>query len=107
MTFGFKPRLRSIEDIMLTQASGGNVSNKQIDAVHEEALEIVRAALDGDEGLSDLDIPFLCAALHFWRDELTGKMRRNHPDDLETEAVAYTLMRRHYQAEAVSAGGDK
>nr|DAH94155.1 MAG TPA: hypothetical protein [Caudoviricetes sp.] len=107
MTFNRKPRLRSIENIMLTQASGGNVSSKQIDAVHDEALEVVRAALNGEDGLSDPDIPFLCAALHFWRDELTQKMRRDNPDDLEAEAAAYILMRRHYQAKSAPVGGDK
>lgn len=100
MIFHNKPRLHSVENIMLTRAMGGDVSCKQIDAVHEEAL-------DGEHGVSDLDIPFLCAALRFWRDELTEKMRRDHPADLEAEASAYILMKRHYQIEAARVGGDK
>lgn len=107
MIFHNKPRLHSVENIMLTRAMGGDVSCKQIDAVHDEALEVVRAALDGEHGVSDLDIPFLCAALHFWRDELTEKMRRDHPADLEAEASAYILMKRHYQIEAAPVGGGK
>lgn len=107
MIFHNKPRLHSVENIMLTRAMGGDVSCKQIDAVHEEALEVVRAALDGENGVSDLDIPFLCAALRFWRDELTEKMRRDHPADLEAEASAYILMKRHYQIDAAPVGGGK
>lgn len=103
----YKPRLHSVENIMLTRAMGGDVSCKQIDAVHEEALEVVRAALDGEHGASDLDIPFLCAALRFWHDELTEKMRREDPDDLEAEKAAYILMKRHYRGEGVIVGGDE
>ncbi len=45
-----KPRLHSVENIMLTRAMGGDVSCKQIDAVHEEALEVVRPALYEADG---------------------------------------------------------
>lgn len=99
MNVWYKPRLQSVDNIIKTQVQGGEVSFKQIDAV--------RAALNGDEGLSDLDIPFLCAALHFWRDELTERMRRDHPDDLEAEKVAYILMKRHYKGEVKKVGGDE
>lgn len=102
-----KPRLHSVDNIMQTQILGGEVSKKQMDAVHEEALEVVLTALNGEAGLSDPDIPFLCAALHFWRDELIDRMRREHPDDLEAEKAAYILMKRHYQGEGVKVGGDE
>lgn len=102
-----KPRLHSVENIMRTRAMRGQVSDEQIDAVHEEALEVVRAALDGEHGVSDFDIPFLCAALHFWRDELIKKMRRDNPGDLKAEASAYILMKRHYQIEVAPVGGGK
>lgn len=46
-------------------------------------------------------------ALHFWRDELIERMRREHPDDLEAEKAAYILMKRHYQGECVKVGGDE
>ena len=80
---------------------------KSIDAVHEEALDVVLTALNGEAGLSDLDTPFLCAALHFWRDELIERMHREHPDDLGAEKAAYILMKRHYQGEGVKVGGDE
>ncbi|MCO7109606.1 hypothetical protein NIA69_11135 [Gemmiger formicilis] len=57
-----KPRLHSVDNIMQTQILGGEVSKKQMDAVHEEALEVVLTALNGEAGLSDLDTPF-CARL--------------------------------------------
>lgn len=107
MNVWYKPRLQSVDNIIKTQVLGGEVSPKQIDAVHEEALDVVLAALNGEAGLSGPDIPFLCAALHFWRDELTEKMRRDHPADLEAEASAYILMKRHYQIEAAPVGGGK
>lgn len=50
---------------------------------------------------------FLCAALHFWRDELIERMRREHPDDLEAEKAAYIMMKRHYKGEAKKVGGDE
>lgn len=102
-----KPRLHSVDNIMQTQFLGGEVSPKQIEAVQEEALDVVLTALNGEAGLSGPDIPFLCAALHFWRDELIERMRREHPDDLEAEKAAYILMKRHYQGEGVKAGGDE
>nr|DAZ22176.1 MAG TPA: hypothetical protein [Caudoviricetes sp.] len=49
----------------------------------------------------------MCAALHFWRDELIDRMRREHPDDLEAEKAAYIMMKRHYQGEGVKVGGDE
>lgn len=101
------PRLHSVDNIMQTQILGRKVSPKQIDAVHEEALDVVLTALNGEAGLSDPDIPFLCAALHFWRDELIDRMRREHPDDLMAEKAAYILMKRHYQGESVKVGGDE
>lgn len=107
MIFHNKSRLHSVENIMLTRAMGGDVSSKQIDAVHEEALGVVLAALNGENGLSEPDILFLCAALHFWRDELIEMMRRGDPDDLETEKAAYILMKRHYQGKAAKVGGDE
>ena len=88
MNVWYKPRLQSVDNIIKTQVLGGEVSPKQIDAVHEEALDVVLAALNGEAGLSGPDIPFLCAALHFWRDELIDRMRREHPDDLEAEKAA-------------------
>lgn len=102
-----KPRLHSIDNIIQTQVLGGEVSDKQMDAVYEEALEAVLTALNGEAGLSDLDAPFLCAVLHFWRDVLIERMRREHPDDLVDEKAAYILMKRHYQGEGVKVGGDE
>lgn len=107
MNVWYKPRLQSIDNIIKTKILLGEVSPKQIDAVHEEALDVVLTALNGEAGLSDPDIPFLCAALHFWRDVLIERMRREHPDDLETEKAAYILMKRHYQGESVKVGGDE
>lgn len=102
-----KPRLHSVDNIIQTQVLGGEVSDKQMDAVYEEALEAVLAALNGEAGMSGPDIPFLCAALHFWRDELIERMRREHPDDLEAEKAAYIMMKRHYKGEAKKVGGDE
>lgn len=102
-----KPRLHSVDNIIQTQVLGGEVSDKQMDAVYEEALEAVLTALNGEAGLSDLDAPFLCEALHFWRDVLIERMRREHPDDLVAEKAAYILMKRHYQGEGVKVGGDE
>lgn len=102
-----KHRLHSVDNLMQTRILGGEVSDKQMDAVYEEALEAVLTALNGEAGLSDLDAPFLCAALHFWRDELIERMPREHPDDLEAEKAAYILMKRHYQGECVKVGGDE
>lgn len=103
----YKPRLHSLDNIVQTQILGGKVSKKQMYAVQEEALDVVLTALNGEAGLSVPDIPFLCAALHFWRDELIERMRREHPDDLEAEKAAYILMKRHYQGEGVKVGGDE
>lgn len=94
-----KPRLHSVDNIIQTQVLGGEVSDKQMDAV--------LTALNGEAGLSDLDAPFLCAALHFWRDELIERMRREHPGDLEAEKAAYIMMKRHYKGEAKKVGGDE
>ena len=102
-----KHRLHSVDNLMQTRILGGEVSDKQMDAVYEEALEAVLTALNGEAGLSDLDAPFLCAALHFWRDELIEMMRREHPDDLEAEKVAYILMKRHYHGEGLKVRGDE
>lgn len=107
MNVRYKTRLQSVYNIIKTQVLGGEVSPKQIDAVHEEALDVVLAALNGDAGLSGPDIPFLCAALHFWRDELIERMRREHPDDLEAEKAAYILMKRHYHGEDLKVRGDE
>lgn len=107
MNVWYKPRLQSVDNIIKTQVLGGEVSPKQIDAVHEEALDVVLTPLNGEAGLSDLDTPFLCAALHFWRDELIERMHREHPDDLGAEKAAYILMKRHYQGEGVKVGGDE
>lgn len=57
--------------------------------------------------MSGPDIPFLCAALHFWRDDLIERMRREHPDGLEAEKAAYIMMKRHYNGEAKKVGGDE
>lgn len=102
-----KNRLHSVDNLMQTRILGGEVSDKQMDAVYEEALEAVLTALNGEAGLSNLDAPFLCAALHFWRDELIERMRREHPDDLEAEKAAYILMKLQYQGEGVKVGGDE
>lgn len=107
MNVWYKPRLQSVDNIIKTQVLGGEVSPKQIDAVHEEALDVVLAALNGEAGLSGTDTPFLCAALHFWRNVLIERMRREHPDDLETEKAAYILMKQHYQGKSVKVGGDE
>lgn len=107
MNVWYKPRLQIVDNIIKTQVLGGEVSPKQIDAVHEEALDVVLAALNGEAGLSNLDTPFLCAALHFWHDELIDRMRREHPDDLVAEKASYILMKRHYQGEGVKVGGDE
>ena len=106
MNVWYKPRLQSVDNIIKTQVLGGEVSPKQIDAVQEEALDVL-TALNGEAGMSGPDIPFLCAALHFWRDELIERMRREHPDDLEAEKAAYIFMKRHYQGEDVKVGGDE
>lgn len=107
MNVWYKPRLQSVDNIIKTQVLGGEVSPKQIDAVPEEALDVVFAALNGEAGMSGPDIPFLCAALHFWRDELIERMRREHPDALEAEKAAYIMMKRHYKGEAKKVGGDE
>lgn len=107
MNVWYKPRLQSVDNIIKTQVLGGEVSPKQIDAVHDEALEVILTALNGEAGMSGPDIPFLCAALHFWRDELIDRMRREHPDDLVAEKAAYILMKRHCQGEGVKVGGDE
>ena len=99
MNVWYKPRLQSVDNIIKTQVLGGEVSPKQIDSV--------LAALNGEAGMSGPDIPFLCAALHFWRDELIERMRREHPDDLEAEKAAYIMMKRHYKGEAKKVGGDE
>ena len=62
MNVWYKPRLQSVDNIIKTQVLGGEVSPKQIDAVHEEALDVGLTALNGEAGLSDLDTPF-CARL--------------------------------------------
>lgn len=59
MNVWYKPRLQSVDNIIKTQVLGGEVSPKQIDAVHEEALDVVLTALNGEAGLSGPDIPFL------------------------------------------------
>lgn len=107
MDVRYKPRLHGVDDIIQTQIMGGEVSSKQIDAVHDEALEIILTALNGEAGMSGPDIPFLCAAMRFWRDELIEWMRREDPDGLEAEKVAYILMKRHYQGDGVKVGGDE
>lgn len=107
MNVWYKPRLQSVDNIIKTQVLGGEVSPKQIDAVHDEALEVILTALNGEAGMSGPDIPFLCAALHFWRDELIERMRREDPNSLEVEKVAYILMKRHYRGEGVIVGGDE
>lgn len=107
MNVWYKPRLQSVDDIIKTQVLGGEVSSKQIDAVHNEALEVILTALNGEAGMSGPDIPFLCAALHFWRDDLIERMRREHPDGLEAEKAAYIMMKRHYNGEAKKVGGDE
>lgn len=103
----YKPRLHSLDNIIQTQILGGEVSKKEMYAVHEEALDVVLTALNGEAGPSVPDIPFLCAALHFWRDELIEMMRREDPDSLEVEKVAYILMKRHYKGKDVKVGGDE
>lgn len=107
MNVWYKPRLQSVDDIIKTQVLGGEVSSKQIDAVHDEALEVILTALNGEAGMSGPDIPFLCAALHFWRDDLIERMRREHPGGLEAEKAAYIMMKRHYNGEAKKVGGDE
>lgn len=105
--YGISPGCKASITLLRRKFWGGEVSPKQIDAVHEEALDVVLAALNGEAGLSGPDIPFLCAALHFWRDEPIDRMRREHPDDLEAEKAAYIMMKRHYQGEVVKVGGDE
>lgn len=62
MNVWYKPRLQSVDNIIKTQVLGGEVSSKQIDAVHDEALEVILTALNGEAGISGPDIPF-CARL--------------------------------------------
>ena len=107
MNVWYKPRLQSVDNIIKTQVLGGEVSPKQIDAVQEEALDVVLAALNGEAGMLARISLFLCAALHFWRDELIERMRRERPDDLEAEKAAYIMMKRHYKGEAKKVGGDE
>lgn len=107
MSYSHKPRLHSIENILLTHAMGGDVSRKQNDAVYEEALQLIGHALNGDEGFSDVDAPFLCAALHYWYDELLKKVSLNGTEDLLAAASAYTLMKRLFPSETARVGGDK
>ena len=102
-----KHRLHSVDNLVQTRILGRELSDKQMDAVYEEALEAVLTALNGEAGLSDLDAPFLCATLHFWRDVLIERMRREHPDYLEAEKIAYILMKLRYQDEGVKVGGDE
>lgn len=59
----YKPRLHSVDNIIQTQILGGKVSPKQIDAVHEEALEVVLTALNGEAGLSG-PISLFCVRLY-------------------------------------------
>ena len=49
MNVWYKPRLQSVDNIIKTQVLGGEVSPKQIDAVQEEALDVVLAALNGED----------------------------------------------------------
>ena len=107
MNVWYRPRLQSVDNIIKTQVLGGEVSPKQIDAVHDGSLEVILTALNGEAGMSGSDIPFLCAALHFWRDKLIEMMRREHPDDLEAEKAAYILMKRHYHVEDLKVRGDE
>lgn len=51
MNVWYKPRLQSVDNIIKTQVLGGEVSPKQIDAVQEEALDVVLAALNGEAGM--------------------------------------------------------
>lgn len=88
MNVWYKPRLQSVDNIIKTQVLGGEVSPKQIDAVHDEALEVILTALNGEAGISGPDIPFLCAALHFWRDELIERMRRQRPPSRRSRRCA-------------------
>lgn len=48
MNVWYKPRLQSVDNIIKTQVLGGEVSPKQIDAVQEEALDVVLAAPNGE-----------------------------------------------------------
>lgn len=50
MNVWYKSRLQSVDNIIKTQVLGGEVSPKQIDAVHEEALDVVLAALYEADG---------------------------------------------------------
>ena len=63
MNVWYKPRLQSVDNIIKTQVLGGEVSPKQIDAVHEEALDVVLAALNSEAGNSLTWIPPFCARL--------------------------------------------
>lgn len=58
MNVWYKPRLQSVDNIIKTQVLGGEVSSKQIDAVHDEALEVILTALNGEAGMSGPDTPF-------------------------------------------------
>ena len=60
-----KHRLHSVDNLMQTRILGGEVSDKQMDAVYEEALEAVLTALNGEAGLSDLDAPFFVSGSAF------------------------------------------
>lgn len=43
----YKSRLHSFDNVIQTKILGGEVSEKQMYAVHEEALEVVLTALNG------------------------------------------------------------
>lgn len=62
MNVWYKPRLQSVDNIIKTQVLGGEVSPKQIDAVQEEALDVVLAALNGEAGML-ARISLFCARL--------------------------------------------
>ena len=91
-----KPRLRSIENILKTNAFGEKTTIPQVEAVYEESMEIIRSALNGDRGMLPMDVPYLCAAMRILTDELQREMSA-----LELEAFenAYNYMRIHYQFE--------
>lgn len=93
-----KPRLHSIENILKQKTSDmsekGNTA--RIEAIYEEALDLIRSALNGDDGMIPMEVPFLCAALRIWVDVLRNEMDEEALKECEN---SYQYMKNSYQFE--------
>ena len=93
-----KPRLHSIENILKQKTS--DLSEKdntaRIEAIYEEALGLIRSALNGDDGMIPMEVPFLCAALRIWVDVLRNEMDEEALKECEN---SYQYMKNYYQFE--------